>query len=448
MANPTQRLVAMLNELGRVTDEPGRLTRTFLSPAMKRANALVAGWMKDAGLTVRVDSVGNLVGSVGALSCCALDRDAANAGRSKTAPLQIKTLLLGSHLDTVRDAGKFDGALGVLLPIVALAELKRRDVTLPFHVEVIGFSEEEGVRFASAYLGSKGYCGKLAAADLARRDADGVSVAEAIERWNGLLVRRSLGEGGTARRSKRVGVNALHLKPAHRQSNLLGYFEVHIEQGPVLEANKLSVGVVSAIAGQSRFKLTWTGKAGHAGTTPMALRRDAFAGAAEFAVGIEAIARRTPGLVATVGALTVSPGAANVIPGQVVHTLDVRHARDAVRRAALMQIGRLATKIANERRLVRRWQRTQENGAVDCSAKLTAALARSVQTVQGKSISLVSGAGHDAVVMASLAPVAMLFVRSRDGLSHHPDEFTSAHDLNVALRAMIDFLQRLAAENS
>lgn len=410
MASPTIQLVGWLNELSLVTDELGKLTRTFLSPAMGRANALVGSWMKQADLSVRVDSVGNLIGRY----------EAGNPG--------AKTLLLGSHLDTVRDAGKFDGPLGVLLPIVALAELKRRGVSLPFHVEVLGFSEEEGVRFASAYLGSKGYCGKLGAADLAMRDANVVTVAEALQKFNGEKF-------------------ALP-KAAHKRGELLGYLEVHIEQGPVLEAHKLSVGVVSAIAGQSRFKLKWTGKAGHAGTTPMDLRRDALAGAAEFMVGVEAIARRTKGLVATVGSLTVAPGAANVIPGEVVHTLDVRHARDVVRRTALMRIGRLATRIANERRLIRRWQRTQENGAIDCSPVLTAQLARSVQTVQGKPLTLVSGAGHDAVVMASLAPVAMLFVRSRHGLSHHPNEFTAPRDLAVAVDVLIDFLQRLAAENS
>ena len=215
----------------------------------------------------------------------------------------------------------------------------------------------------------------------------------------------------------------------------------------MLEAKKLAVGVVSAIAGQSRFKLTWTGKAGHAGTTPMALRRDALAGAAEFIAGIESIAQRAPGLVATVGALTVSPGAANVIPGEVIHTLDVRHAKDSVRRAALMQLGRLATQIANRRGLQRHWQRTQENGAVNCSPKLTTPLARSVQAVQGKSLSLVSGAGHDGVVMSTLTPVAMLFVRCRAGLSHHPDEYASPKDLDMARRVMIDFLERLAREH-
>ena len=417
MANCAHRLVRMIGELGRVTDEPGRLKRTFLSPAMKRANALVGGWMREAGLKARVDSVGNLV------------------GRLEAANPKAKILLLGSHLDTVRDAGKFDGALGVLLPIVALGELRRRGVKLPFHVEVLGFSEEEGVRFASAYLGSKGYCGKLGARDLARRDADGISVGEALARWN----------GPTPGLSKRVGVNAL-LKPAHLLGKLIGYLEVHIEQGPVLEKEKLAVGVVSAIAGQSRCKLTWTGQAGHAGTTPMMLRRDALAGAAEFAVGVEKYARALPGLVATIGALTVSPGAGNVIPGEVVHTLDVRHPRDAGRRSALMHFGRLATRIARQRGLQRTWQRTQDNGAVVCSPELTAQLVRSVRAVQGRSIALVSGAGHDAVVMSALAPVAMLFVRCRGGLSHHPDEYASPADLKVALRVAVHFLERLAAE--
>ena len=427
MADSSSRLVRMLDELGRVTDEPGRLTRTFLSPAMRRANHLVGDCMKAAGLKVRVDSVGNLIGRLEA-DCGAGSPNPA-VGRLRGGvrrPRPTKTLLLGSHLDTVRDAGKFDGPLGVLLPIVALAELKRRGVKLPFAVEVLGFSEEEGVRFASAYLGSEGYTGRLKPATLALRDADGVSVGEVLKKFNG-------------------GKFSLP-KPAHRRGDLLGYVEVHIEQGPVLEARKLAVGVVSAIAGQSRFKLTWTGKAGHAGTTPMTLRRDALAGTAEFISGVEGIARRTPGLVATVGVVTVSSGAANVIPGEVVHTLDVRHARDAVRRAALFKLGRLAAGIAKKRGLKVAWRRTQENAAVDCSPRLTAQLARSVQAVQGRSLSLVSGAGHDGVVMSTLTPVAMLFVRCRGGLSHHPGEYASPKDLGVALQVMVDFLERLAAE--
>lgn len=440
MSEAAQLLVSMLDELGHISDEPDRLTRTFLSPAMQRANRLVGDCMVAAGLEVREDSVGNLIGRV---ESGEVGRGLRLARRSlggvgprrggDGVPALSKTLLLGSHLDTVRDAGRFDGPLGVLLPIVALADLKVRGVKLPFAVEVLGFSEEEGVRFASAYLGSKGYCGKLTQRDLDMRDADGVSVGEAIERWNGLTPGRS---------SQRTGVSTLH----HKRSDLLGYVEVHIEQGPVLETKNLAVGVVSAIAGQSRFKLTWTGQAGHAGTTPMALRRDALAGAAEFTIAVEKLARSTAGLVATVGTLSVSPGAANVIPGAVIHTLDVRHAKDAVRRAALRKLGRVAAQIAKRRGLKVRWQRTQDNGAVTCSPSLTAALERSVKAVQGKSISLVSGAGHDGVVMSTLTPIAMLFVRCRGGLSHHPDEYASPKDLGVALAVMTDFLERLAAD--
>ncbi len=426
-------LRSMLDELGGITDEPGRLTRTFLSPAMERAVKLAGCWMQDAGMDVRVDQAGNLIGRLEAIQ---VGRTGpvrrGGAGRSALP----KTLILGSHLDTVRDAGKYDGALGVLLPVVALYELNSRGVKLPFHVEIVGFAEEEGVRFASAYLGSQGYTGRLKRQTLELRDADGVSVREAIERWNGL----------PSSRSKRVGVNTLHLKPAHRRDELLGYVEAHIEQGPVLEAEKLAVGVVSAIAGQSRYRLTWTGKAGHAGTTPMNLRRDAFAGAAEFALAAEKLAQATPGLVATVGSLAVRPGAANVIPSEAVHTLDVRQARDTARQKALFQLGRLAEKIARKRGLKVAWQRTQDNAAVNCSPQLTARLERSVNTVQGRSLRLVSGAGHDAVAMSALTPVAMLFVRCRGGLSHHPDEHVAPKDLGVALKVMVDFLERLAAD--
>ena len=405
MGAESKKLVSMLRELGRVTDEPGKLTRTFLSPAMRRANRMVGQWMRQNGLKVREDSVGNLI------------------GRWESKLPKARTLLIGSHLDTVRDAGRYDGPLGVLLPIVALATLRNRGVQLPFHVEVVGFSEEEGVRFASAYLGSKGFIGKLPARTLRLCDADGVSIGQALRKFNG-------GRFNSP-------------KAAHRSRDLLGYVEVHIEQGPVLEARKLAVGVVSAIAGQSRFRLTWLGKAGHAGTTPMDLRRDAFAGAAEFAVGIEAIAQQTPGLVATIGVMGVPSGAANVIPARVDHTLDIRHASDRVRQSALRQIESLAKRIARRRRLSCLWQRTQEDGAVDCSPALTVRLDRSVRSVQGRGLALVSGAGHDGVVVSRLTPVAMLFVRCRDGLSHHPDEYASTADLAVALRVLTDFLQGL-----
>jgi allantoate deiminase len=396
----------MLDELARITDEPGKLTRTFLSPAMRRANDRVGKWMQDAGLSVREDAVGNLI------------------GRVESAEPRARTLLLGSHLDTVRDAGRFDGALGVLLPIVALSELRRRGTQLPFAVEVLGFSEEEGVRFSRAYLGSKGFAGMLAAADLTRRDADGVSAREVLEEFEG---RRFVPP-----------------PPAHHRNELLGYCEVHIEQGPVLESKRLAVGVVSAIAGQTRGEMTVTGHAGHAGTTPMTSRRDALAGAAEFVLQTESLARRTDGLVATVGTLRLSPGAPNVIPGSVILSLDLRHARDAVRCAALRRLLAQATAIARQRGLRVNWKQTQDDDAVTCSPALSLPLSESIRALQKKTISLVSGAGHDAVIMSALTPVAMLFVRCRGGLSHHPDEHVSRGDLDVALRVLIDFLQRLA----
>jgi len=419
-------LVSMLDELGRISDDPGNLTRTFLSPAMRRANARVGEWMREAGLAVREDAVGNLI------------------GRLESAQPRAKTLLLGSHLDTVRDAGRFDGALGVLLPIVALAELRRRQVVLPFAVEVLGFSEEEGVRFASAYLGSKGYSGQLRAADLDVRDASGVSVREAMEGWSGLTP-SCLGKNGPAGRPRAISNQRLGVKPLHpRKGDLLGYVEVHIEQGPVLEAGKRAVGVVSAIAGQTRGRITLRGQAGHAGTTPMGLRRDALAGAAELIRFVESTARlRTP-LLATVGTLAVYPGAPNVIPGEAILSLDVRHPRDPARQGALQHLLTEGRAIARRRGLRFTWERTQENGAVACAHDLTALLEESVTAIQGGSSRLVSGAGHDAVVMAKLTPVAMLFVRCRGGLSHHPDEFASPADIAVALRVMLDFLARLA----
>jgi allantoate deiminase len=290
-------LARRLDQLARVSDERGATTRTFLSPAMGRANALVGKWMRGAGLSVREDRVGNLIGR--------------REGDGKGA----RALLLGSHLDTVRDAGRFDGALGVLLPLAALEVLRSQGLRLPFAVEVLGFSEEEGVRFSSAYLGSKGYTGRLRKSDLLLRDPEGISVGGALASHNG----------------RRMPLPAA----AHSRGELMGYVEVHIEQGPVLEARGLAAGVVPAIAGQTRAKVIFTGNAGHAGTTPMALRKDALAGAAEFILAAEALARVRPPLVATVGRISAHPGAPNVIAGAAELTLDVRHPVDSRRRAAL-----------------------------------------------------------------------------------------------------------------
>ena len=399
-------LYRRLDALARISDEKGATTRTFLSPAMRRANAAVGAWMGEAGLAVREDGVGNLI------------------GRLPSKRAAAKTLLLGSHLDTVRDAGRFDGPLGVLLPIAALEVLRSRGVELPFAVEVVGFSEEEGVRFSSAYLGSKGFCGRLTKSDLALRDPDGVCVGDAL---------------------RVLGRPVALPKPAHKAGGLLGYLEVHIEQGPVLEARGLAAGVVSAIAGQTRAKVVFKGEAGHAGATPMDLRRDALAGAAAFIVAVESYARGRMPLVATVGRIAAHPGASNVIAGAAELTLDVRHPRDPGRRAALQALEKAGRAIARRRGLSFSLQVTQDNGAVTCSSALTALLSRSVGLSQGTVLALPSGAGHDAVIVSSIAPVAMLFVRCRRGLSHHPDEFVKRVDIEAALAIVVDFLMRLAA---
>jgi allantoate deiminase len=400
-------LAKRLDKLSTVSDERGATTRTFLSPAMGRANAAVGGWMRAAGLTVREDSVGNLIGRL-------------ESGRQGA-----RTLVLGSHLDTVRDAGRFDGILGVLLPVAALEVLRSRGVRLPYSVEVVGFSEEEGVRFSSGYIGSKGYTGRLRKSDLALRDPEGVSVADAVR--------------------AHTGRPAAPPAATHRGRDLIGYVEAHIEQGPVLERRGLAAGVVPAIAGQTRLRFSFGGSAGHAGTTPMAMRRDALAGASEFILEAEAYARARPPLVATVGRIAAHPGAPNVIAGGAEGTLDVRHPLDALRLEALRALGRAARRIARRRRLTFASAVTQDNPAVRCSAELTRILGRSVRSVQGSCPSIPSGAGHDAVVVSALTPVAMLFVRCRGGLSHHPDEHVSRRDLETALAILVDFLGRIAA---
>ena len=405
-----RRLAARLDELGRVSDDGDALTRTFLSPAMERANVVVGSWMREAGLVVREDEAGNLIGR----------REASVGAHRKKA----KTLLLGSHLDTVRNAGRFDGALGVLLPIVAMEELGRQGIELPFAVEVLGFSEEEAVRFLGAYIGSKAYTGRLRSIDLKLKDVRGLTLQEVLEAHSG--------------RTFTVP------KPAHPARDLIGYLEVHLEQGPVLEADGLGLGVVSAIASQTRGRITFGGKAGHAGTTPMALRRDALGGAAEFILAVEAFAQERPPLVATVGTVTVPSSAANVIPGQTVLSLDVRHPFDAKCQKAVEQLVELAQRIARRRRLEFNWEKTMQHPATSCENALTDLLAESVATVQSRVPKLVSGAGHDGVVMSELTPVTMLFVRCRDGLSHHPDEYVSPADLDLALRVTLEFLQRLA----
>ena len=417
-ADPTDRaalLLRRIDELAALSEtDDGLLTRTFGSDALRRANALVGGWLEtDAGLRTRTDGIGNLRAIP--------PRD----GR----PL----LLLGSHLDSVREAGRFDGPLGVLVALdVAEQAAAGRYGALPFRLGVVGFSDEEGARFGTSYLGSDVLAGHpLDAARLALTDARGVTLSQAI---------RDFGGDPDTLLSDQLDPDA--------EDGLLGYVEVHIEQGPVLEANNLPVGIVSAIAGQSRFTFRFEGQAGHAGTTPMPLRRDALAGAAEFIAAVETQARIDEGLVATVGQLEVKPGAGNVIPGAVTGSLDVRSPRDAQRLVAAALLEATAAKIAERRSLRLEWRAVQAHDATGCAIGLREGLAAAVRAAGFPALELPSGAGHDAVALADVLPVAMLFVRCRGGLSHHPLEHVAPEDVAAALKVMDNFLALLAQSSS
>jgi len=407
MSRPAQAIMQRLNALAKISDAPGQITRLFASDAMRRANALVGTWMRAAGMNTRLDALGYLIGHY----------PAARPG--------AKILLLGSHLDTVRNAGKFDGPLGVLLAIACVQQLHQAKIHLPFAIKVIGFSDEEGVRYQTTYLGSKALAGSFSKNDLRRQDAGGISLADALKTFGG---------------------NPARLKSARLDPRqLLGYVEAHIEQGPVLEKKRLAVGLVTSIAGQSRARVRFTGRAGHAGTTPMNGRQDALCAAAELILAAENLARKTPGAVATVGEVSARPGASNVIPGEVWLTLDVRHARDAVRESVSAALKREARQIARRRKLRLVCETVHAAAAVNCCPRLSRLLGQSVRRRQGKLLRLPSGAGHDAAVMAAITPVAMLFVRCKNGLSHHPDESVKTADVGLALKVLNDFLTSLAA---
>ena len=386
-------LIGRCRELAAISEEPGALTRPFASPAMARANALVAGWMEQAGMTTRTDAAGNLVGRV--------------AG----ADLEAGTLLLGSHLDTVRDAGAFDGPLGVLVAVAAVAELRARDVTLPFAVDVYGFADEEGLRYGAAYLGSRAVAGTFDPELFALADADGVHLRDALTAFGG----------------DPVGIDSA------ARPDAIGYLEVHIEQGPVLEREGVPVGVVTAIAGQTRARIVLTGEAGHAGTLPMDARHDALAAAAEAVLAVERHGRAEPGLVATVGALDLSPNVGNVVPGEVRMLLDMRHADDRVRRRAAEQLRADVEGIAAARGVDAAWTTRYDTPAAVLDTTLRARLTDALRVQGIPARDLVSGAGHDAVVLSRICPAAMLFVRCAGGISHDPRESVSEEDVAVAL---------------
>jgi len=396
--------------LGTFSEELDRLTRRFATPAMRQANDAVATWMRAAGMNVRQDPIGNLI------------------GRYEASSANAKTLLLGSHLDSVRDAGKYDGPLGVLIALACVERLHEHEQQLPFAIEVLAFADEEGLRYHSTYLGSKIVAGTFDPTIMHFTDSDGIPLAEAI---------RAFGGDPTA------------LASAKRQSDdLLGYCEVHIEQGPVLESLHLPVGLVSTISGASRVSLSFVGEAGHAGTVPMSMRHDALSAASEFILAVETLARNQQGLVATVGQINAQPGASNVIPGKVTLSLDVRHQDDAVREQACRHLEDRAHQICTARQVSLNWQPLQASRTVPCAPHLSQLLAQAIETLQYPLHSLPSGAGHDAAAMSDLTSVAMLFVRCRGGISHNPAESVTTEDVAVAIEVLEQFLRLLAQEQT
>ena len=401
-----REVIERCRQLAAHTEEPGCITRTFLSDPMHCVHADLRAWMEQAGMSVHVDAVGNLRGYYG--------------GATADAPRWI----VGSHLDTVPNAGAFDGILGVVLGVALVKSLSGR--RLEFGIEVVGFSEEEGVRFGFPFIGSRALVGTLDDALLTKRDAGGTSVADAIRAF---------------------GLNPAAIGEARVTGATLGYLEFHIEQGPVLESLNLSLGVVTSIAGQSRLEVKFEGKANHAGTTPMHLRRDALAGAAEWIGAVEREAAATPSLVATVGKIEAQPGAGNVIAGSVRMSLDVRHTIDEVRAAAVEYLLDSARQIAARRGLVASSELRVDQAAVAMDARLIEMLGCAVRAGGYAEHRMHSGAGHDAMVMAERMPAAMLFLRSPGGISHHPDEAVLEADVAAALATGLHFFDQLERAN-
>lgn len=397
-----RRLIDRLEALAHFSDDAESLTRLYLSPSHKRAADALAGWMRGAGLDVRLDAVGTLI------------------GRYEGATAGAPALLVGSHIDTVRQAGKYDGTLGVLTALTAVEALSNAGERLPFAIEVIAFGDEEGVRFASTLRGSRALAGTLDAAVLDERDADGISVREALRTFGAEPDR--LAEAALSRTAT------------------LAFVEVHIEQGPVLERMSQPIGVVTAINGARRLSVVVQGTAGHAGTSPMAMRRDSLAATAEMILAVERCATQTRDVVATVGVIEARPGAANVVPGETRFTIDARAPNDAARDSAVEQIETAIEGIAARRGLAVRITQSHSAPATACDARLIACLDEAARAVGYAPVHLPSGAGHDAMAMAALCPVAMLFVRCAGGISHHPAEAISLKDADAAMRVLLQFL--------
>jgi allantoate deiminase len=402
-----REVIRWCRQLAKLSEDRTATTRTFLSKPMRDVHTALAAWMARVGMTVRVDAVGNI-------------RGVYPPRVASTAPAAVSRFYIGSHLDSVPNAGAFDGVLGTVLAI-ALVELLN-DKRFPFAIEVIGFSDEEGVRFGAPFLGSRAVAGTFDTALLDRTDDTGRTLRDAIRHF---------------------GLEPSRIPDAQAAPNALGYLEFHIEQGPVLENLNLPLAVVDVISGQSRAELTFDGSAGHAGTTPMKMRKDALACAAAWITEVEREALTTSGLVATVGRIVVEPGAGNVVPGRAIVSLDVRHPADRMREAAAERLKKAAEDIATRRGISLGWEPRLDQPSVAMDPAIAAMLDRALEQSGAPPHRMSSGAGHDAMVLASKMPTGMLFLRCEGGISHHPAENVREDDVAAALAAGLTFLHEL-----
>jgi allantoate deiminase len=406
-----QYILERINELAAISDSEQGITRMYGTPAFIAGCQKVSEWMEAAGLQTRIDNIGNVRA---VLSCNKPD---------------AKTLVIASHIDTVVNAGRFDGPLGVLMGLDIIEQLTHSDAPLPFHIELIAFCDEEGVRFHTTYLGSQVVTGSFDYTLLPKEDAEGATLQQAIQS---------------------IGGNVQKLQAdAIPDDKWLGYFEIHIEQGPVLYEKEIPVAVVSSIAGQQRSELIFKGTAGHAGTVPMDMRQDALCNAAEFIVEAEKFAlAQKDDIVATVGKLAITDGAANVIPGEVICSMDLRSADQTKLREAHLALQHIAETISRKRNIAFEWNIIQKNEPVACSASMNSLLAQAIKDAGYEVISLTSGAGHDAVPVSAVSPVCMLFVRCFKGISHNPLENVELKDIAAAVKISDNFIQYLIQKHN
>ncbi|MGO4389013.1 allantoate amidohydrolase [Microvirga sp. 2YAF29] len=402
-----RRVMGMIEDLAQHTDEPGRLTRLYLSKAHRKAAEATLALMQQAGLDAHIDALGSVVGRI--------------EGGNPSAP----ALLIGSHIDSVVDAGRYDGNLGVVLGIVIAEALREQNIVPSCPIEIVAFGDEENVRFPTNLSTSYALAGHFNEAWLDGKDADGILVREALVQFGG----------------DPHGIAALKRDPQRYR----GYLEVHIEQGPQLEAGDLSVGIVSAINGITRARATVIGEAGHAGTVPMNMRRDALAAVAEMIGIVERAGSTRTDTVATVGVAQVQPGAINVIPARVDFTLDARSPDDAVRQAMVQDIVTECEAAAQRRGVSFTIEPFMESPATPMDKDLMLHLEDAVKSIGVSPLRLASGAGHDAVAIASLCPVAMLFVRCKGGISHNPAESITVEDADAAARVLLEAVKRIVA---